>query len=115
MKKNKSYPLAFTLPVPVTQAHVEKILETRGLFFKALLYVQAVRLDPDKLRVGGARLTDAAVAYVVACEAARVAVRLKDDFRDDDALTREGTEASTPHQYYRTQKNIPLTNWRNNG
>ena len=31
-------------------------------------------------------LTDAAVAYVVACEAARVAVRLKDDFfRDDDA------------------------------
>ena len=50
MKKNKSYPLAFTLPVPVTQAHVEKILETRGLFFKALLYVQAVRLDPEKLR-----------------------------------------------------------------
>ena len=31
-------------------AHVEKILETRGLFFKALLYVQAVRLDPEKLR-----------------------------------------------------------------
>ena len=85
MKKNKSYPLAFTLPIPVTQAHVEKILETRGLFFKALLYVQAVRLDPNKLRVAGARLTDAAVAYVVACEAARVAVRLKDDFRDDDA------------------------------
>ena len=50
MKKNKSYPLAFTLPVPVTQTHVEKILETRGLFFKALLYVQAVRLDPEKLR-----------------------------------------------------------------
>ena len=30
MKKNKSYPLAFTLPVPVTQAHVEPCPTPQG-------------------------------------------------------------------------------------
>ena len=35
MKKNKSYPLAFTLPAPVTQAHVEKILEDARLAWRS--------------------------------------------------------------------------------